>query len=244
MNHIVLIHGAWQGGWVWQIITSSLKIHNCSITVIDLPGHGENIYPIEKVTLELYIDQVVKKIMSLNGPVQLIGHSMAGIVISGVAEKIPDKIDNLIYLCAFLPCNGDSVMSLSQLFPQHPQLITNMVEGGLATELSATSKMEIFMHDSSEDIAKLAMSNFGIQAIEPIYTPLTLSQANFGSVKKHYIRCNKDRAIPPELQDIMLCRVPCDTVQELPSGHSPFFSHPMELVETIKLILIQINHTK
>ncbi|MFZ8423175.1 alpha/beta hydrolase, partial [Staphylococcus aureus] len=80
-----------------------------NVIVVNLPAHGvDNTYGVG-VGLNDYVKTVTDAINKVKGKVILIGHSMAGMVISQVAENIPNKIDKLIYVSAFLPKNGETL---------------------------------------------------------------------------------------------------------------------------------------
>lgn len=114
MSHYILIHGAWEESRMWQYVSPILEQNGHKVTAIDLPGHGENKQPILQVTMAGYIESVVDAIKRLDHKVILVGHSMTGTVISQVAELIPEKIEKLIYVAAFLLKEGGSVLEAMQ----------------------------------------------------------------------------------------------------------------------------------
>src|SRR5688572_27073038 len=112
MAVIVLVHGAWLGSWVWKKLIPLLEGNDYTIFAPDLPGLGQDETLLHKITFQSYVDCLIKLIENQNENVILVGHSMAGMVISAAAEKLPDRIFALVYLCAFLPKNGQSLMDL------------------------------------------------------------------------------------------------------------------------------------
>lgn len=84
---------------------------------LDLPGHGENKADIPDVTMQSYVNTIVEAIEKLNDKVVLVGHSLAGAIISQVAEVIPEKIDRLVYVAAMLLKDGDSALGVMQNDP-------------------------------------------------------------------------------------------------------------------------------
>ncbi len=110
MKHILFIHGAWGGAWEFEEIIETLNKRGLHSHAIDLPGHGQNKAAIPEVTMEAYVSQVIKAIQAIDGQVILVGHSLAGAVISQVGERIPGEIERLIYVAASLPKNGESAM--------------------------------------------------------------------------------------------------------------------------------------
>ena len=114
MSHYILLHGAWEESRMWDDVSPILQQNGHTVTAIDLPGHGGNKYPNSLVTTSGYIQAVVDVIKQLDHQVILVGHSMNGALISHVAEQIPEKIERLIYVTAFLLKDGGSVLEAMQ----------------------------------------------------------------------------------------------------------------------------------
>jgi len=109
MAEFLLVHGACHGAWCWRDVLPLLNIDGHSARAIDLPAHGEDTSAISDCSLDAYADKVIA---AIRGPVILVGHSLAGMTISAVAEKAPEKLERLIYLTAWLPGNGDSARDM------------------------------------------------------------------------------------------------------------------------------------
>jgi pimeloyl-ACP methyl ester carboxylesterase len=110
MSTFVLIHGAFHGAWCSNKVTPSWSrqgVHK--VVALDLPGHGGDQAPAAEVTLEAYADRVVEALDAHPEPVVLVGHSLSGTVISQVAERRPEKINKLEYLCVQLLPSGNRV---------------------------------------------------------------------------------------------------------------------------------------
>ena len=107
----VIVHGAWGGGHQWKEAAAALeKASGGSVHRVTLTGQGERVHLASpKNDLSTHIQDVVNVIQyeQLNAVV-LIGHSYGGAVISGVADQIPEKISQLIYLDAILLEDGKS----------------------------------------------------------------------------------------------------------------------------------------
>src|SRR5258705_1999515 len=111
MNTIVLVHGPWVDASCWDKIVPALKAAGHEVLVVSLPGHGADNTPFGNISLQSYVD-AVKRTIGKRTDVTLVGHSLAGITISEVAEQIPDQIRNLVYISAFLLRNGETVLQL------------------------------------------------------------------------------------------------------------------------------------
>ena len=102
MANFLLIHGACHGAGCWERVTPLLKAAGHSVVAPDLPGHGADTTRVSELSLKRY-GEFVSELAASNGPVVLVGHSMAGAVISRAAEAVPDQIERLVYLTAYLP---------------------------------------------------------------------------------------------------------------------------------------------
>ena len=110
----VLVHGAWGGGWDWKGVADRLEAKGHTAYRPTLTGLGERSHLVDRdVTLSTHIQDIenVIKFEQLNRVV-LVGHSYGGMVITGVAHKIPVKVEQLIYIDAILPEDGESLLSL------------------------------------------------------------------------------------------------------------------------------------
>ena len=110
----VLVHGAWHGGWCWQEVDQDLSKKNYKVYTPTLTGLGERKHLInESVNIETHIKDIVNLIeMEDLNDVYLVGHSYAGAVIEGVADRIPERLHKLIFLDAMLFENGQSPISM------------------------------------------------------------------------------------------------------------------------------------
>ena len=98
MKNYVLVHGAWEGSWAWEDVTSLLEKRGDKAIAVDLPGSYGNMQPVSETTLESYIKTTTEAI----GKVTLVAHSLGGATISQIAERMPEKIERLVYVASFL----------------------------------------------------------------------------------------------------------------------------------------------
>jgi len=236
MKNYVLVHGVWGEGSEFDEVKTLLSRNGSKVITPDLPGHGNNFKPIGKVTMEAYVRRVTEAINDLDEEVILVGHSFAGMVISQVAENIPEKIEQLVYIAAMLPKNGDTGLGLMQS-DKDGQLLPKVVFSECQTyaTIRVDDMREIMLHDADERhieemIPKLSMK----QATQPFMAPVQLSAINFGAVPKHYIRATLDKVISPSKQEEMIVNWKVDQVSTLESGHFPFTSMASRLCEVIE----------
>lgn len=108
----VLVHGAWHGGWCWQHVARLLRRQGHHVTTPTLSGLGElSGNGTADVSFESHVSDIVRHIeLEDLDNVVLVGHSYGGAVITHVADKIPNKLDLLIYLDAQISTSGQSLM--------------------------------------------------------------------------------------------------------------------------------------
>ena len=160
---------------------------------------------------------------------------MAGAVISQVAEEIPEKIERLIYVAAFLLNDGDSVLEAMQSDSEgefYPQLVFSD-DQSYATVPEQTLRTVGFHDVEARIIDRVLPLLHEKQATEPFLAKAVLSEAKFGTVPKSFIRTGIDRVTSPDLQDRMIANWETETVHKIESGHFPAFSVPVELAELL-----------
>ncbi len=120
----VLVHGAWHGGWCWQAVAQQLTDAHYRVYAPTLTGLGERKHLIEpSVDIDTHIQDIVNLIeMEDLHNVYLVGHSYAGAVIAGVADRIPSRLHKLIFLDAMIIEDGQSPISLQPKAVQEIQL--------------------------------------------------------------------------------------------------------------------------
>jgi pimeloyl-ACP methyl ester carboxylesterase len=109
----VLIHGAWQSIGTWDRLLPFLKKEGHKVVTPVLRGLGtDQSHLTSDITLHYHIEDVATELAALPGTAVLVGHSYAGMVISGAAEAHPGKVDSLVYLDAFIPEDGQCALDL------------------------------------------------------------------------------------------------------------------------------------
>jgi pimeloyl-ACP methyl ester carboxylesterase len=123
MATFVLIHGAWAGGVVWREMVPRLRQAGHEVHAPTLTGIGERKHLLGRtVDLDTHIDDVLGVIDDADlSDIVLVGHSYGGMVITGVADRVPDRIASLVYLDAFVPEAGKAVFD--QARPAGPQTV-------------------------------------------------------------------------------------------------------------------------
>lgn len=114
MSTFVLVHGAWHGGWAWRRVIPSLREAGHEVHAPTLTGVSDRAHLITpSVGLSTHIQDVVALIEAHDlDDVVLVGHSYAGHVVTGVADRIPDRLAKRVYLDAFVGGDGDAAIDL------------------------------------------------------------------------------------------------------------------------------------
>ncbi len=233
-KHFILVHGAWHGSWCWHKVKAHLLARGHAVTTPDLPGHFHNQEDFKNVTLARYVAHIEKYVRSSSQPVTLVGHSMAGTVISQIAENIPDKIKRLVYVAAFIPEDHHSLTDevSKATTPTLDALLTPNIEGAAIHLQISEDLRESFYANCTDDDTAFALSRLQAQPLFPFTDTISISHERFGSVPKLYIQCLCDKAILPQDQHRMAVHAGC-TIVTLNTDHSPFFSADKALADLI-----------
>ncbi|MBN8827229.1 MAG: alpha/beta fold hydrolase [Sphingobacteriia bacterium] len=233
MSVIILIHGAWHGAWCWKYIKPLLEEKGHIVITPDLPGLGEDKTSSSSVTMQMYINFISEIVNSQHEKVILVGHSLAGVIISGVAEAIPDKIKKLIYLCAFYVQNNESIQDVvNNKYICKNILEFDFYENGKLLSVKDHLLIPSFYNKCNIEDIDFSKQSLRPQSSEPFAARIKLSKEKYGSIPKIYIECIFDGGLPIEVQRKMVKEQPCK-VYSLETDHSPFFSTPKKLVQIL-----------
>jgi pimeloyl-ACP methyl ester carboxylesterase len=141
MATFVLVHGAWHGGWCYKRVAQRLRQAGHEVYTPTLTGVGERVHLMNRaINLDTHVQDILGVIRCEElSDFVLCGHSYGGMVISGVAEKIPEKIRSLVYLDAFVPADGHSLLDMvpAEMQATMRDDARHNGEGYLVTPLSA-----------------------------------------------------------------------------------------------------------
>lgn len=232
MKNLVLVHGSWYGAWCWQRVAERLRADGHRVRSPDLPAHGDDGTAVGEATLDAYVDAVVRSLPK-DAPATIVGHSMAGIVLSTLAERHPERVERLVYVAAYLVADGETIFGHAMadgdsalgphLRPDEAHGVIAVADEGFAAALASGC--------IDADVA-LARSKARPDPLAPLATPVHVTAERFGRVPRAYIKTLADRAVSTSLQTRMLAATPTPTI-ELDSGHSPFLSHDAALTAAI-----------
>ncbi len=232
MATFVLIHGAWSGGWCWKFVSPLLRQAGHDVYAPSLTGLGDRAHLLSReVDLELHIQDVLGVInwSELNN-VTLVGHSYGGMVVTGVADRVPDKIGSLIYLDAFMPKSGQALHDL--ISPERADSIFRSVEkkgeGWYVPPLPAP-----FWHIHDPELAALHDRLSTPHPLATMTQTLSLSVNHLNIAKKAFILATgyEPSSFPRFADEARDMDWP---VEELPTHHYTMFSMPQETADLLQ----------
>lgn len=231
--HVVLVHGAWAGGWVWDTVVGPLRAAGLRPHVVDLPGVGGDDHDDESVTIDTLVDHVVARVRALDGPAVLVGHSGAGVIVTRVAELVPELVLGVTYVAGFmLPSGTDFGALCAGLGWPSDVGIARWLEfsdDGRLSRVPPEAGAAVFFHDAPADQAIIAG-----RALRPQQESARLIAAHwtaerFGARPRLYIEATADRTVPIEAQRYMQQLTPGARVVTLDTGHAPQLTAPDRL---------------
>jgi len=233
---LVLVHGAFGGAWCWEPVVAPLEARGHTVETLDLPGAGDDQTPVEGVTLASCAARVCDVLRSRPEPAVLVAHSMGGVVATQAASDCPERVAALVFVCAFMPANGQSLLDLTHTPEgQDDEIQANLVVAGeppVATLTPEATRQAIY-NRCTEEQAEWAIERRRPQPVAPFATPVAVDEEALARIPRSYVLAEHDRSIPPALQRRMIREHPCREVVELDADHAPYLSATDELVDAL-----------
>lgn len=215
MTTFLLVHGAWHSGRAWDRVVPLLESAGHRVLAPTLTGYGDKAHLLSpEVGLGTHIDDVAG-VLENEHDVVLVGHSYAGMVISGAADRMPERIARLVFLDAMVPEDGETA---ADVIPFTKQLIDAAVDGW------RVPPMGLFGVTDPDDVAWLR-TMLSDQPVGCLTEPVRLANPAAKAIPRTHIHCLADRPAG-------LTRRPVpagEPVRELPTGHDCMITMPAEL---------------
>jgi pimeloyl-ACP methyl ester carboxylesterase len=224
--NLVLVHGSYAGGWIWDLVRPDLERRGHRVTVVDLPisdpDAGGSAYA-----------QAIADAVDWTEPPVLVAHSSSGLVAPIVAEGHP--VRRMIFVAAMLARPGMSANEQRGAEPIDAPAPPTTVQwtdlGNGVWSVGPDTATELFWHDAPPDVAAWAVARLRPQSYRPMTETSPL--AAWPDVPSAYIACRDDHATNPAWQlTASRERLGVEPV-ELDGGHSPMLSRPAELAEVL-----------
>jgi pimeloyl-ACP methyl ester carboxylesterase len=230
MTTYVLVHGAWHGGWCWKRLSSALQAPGVEIYTPTLTGLGERAHLASRdVSLETHIQDVLGTIESERlDDVILVGHSYAGVVVTAVADRVPQRVSRLVYLDAMVPKTGQSLYDTAgPVFRERIEGLVKTQGEGWYIPLPTAERMGLF--DQSD--IDFAMPRLVPHPARTFAEAVTLKSPWGKPVRRTYINCI-GKSTPGGPRSSQAAGI--DDYHELSTGHDAMVTMPIELAMLLR----------
>jgi pimeloyl-ACP methyl ester carboxylesterase len=245
MATYVLVPGAWLGGWVWLAVARELRGRGHEVYPATLTGLGERVHLARpEVDLEMHIQDVVNLIEyeGLDG-VTLLGHSYAGMVVTGVADRVANRLERLIYLDTAPFEDGEALIDFYP--PEGRAWVERLVaEQGDGWRFPLPPLKQLGMSSSLAGLGEaeraLLVRKATSQPFATLTQPLRLTRTEPGRYQRVVIACDDVRKLLAlGIPRIQALREPPWQMRELPTGHWPMLSMPGELATLLHELTVR-----
>lgn len=236
-NTYVLVHGAWHDGRSWSRVAALLTAQGHRVFTPSLTGHGDKAHLLgPEVGLTTHVDDVVGLILDQElGDVVLVGHSYAGMVVSGVANRIPDRIARLVYVDAMVPTHGENAVDVLPVTQAMIDAAATAAEPWrIPPPPELPAPLGLFGVTDPDDVAWLR-STLTDESVLCFQQPVELDDPAQALIPRVHVLCVGDgppgitrRPVPPTQPNGEPSRV-----HELKSGHDCMITNPGEVAELL-----------
>ncbi len=229
----IFLHGAWQASWCWKRVADPLMAAGHRVITPDLPGHGMRMQPTHTVTFQDYVTAIIELVEQQAEPVTLIGHSMAGLIISQVAEHVPNRIKELVFIAAYIPEDNQSLFSIAEKLESRgvsPLLLIDRVKQEIQLK-RCPELMSLFFNRCSTKDAQEAFNQLQPQPLQPFTAKVRVGDS-FNRVAKRFFICTDDRVLLPSDQ-LKMSNKATKHITHLDADHSAYYSNTEDLVSLI-----------
>jgi pimeloyl-ACP methyl ester carboxylesterase len=236
MARFVFVHGAFGGAWNWDPVREPLEAAGHTVEAFDLPGAGNDTTPIDEVSLESCAERVCAVLAERPAPAILVGYSMGGAIVTQAASNSPERVAALVFVSAFMPSNGQSLLDLTHL----PEGAEDMIQANIVIEgdpplatLPDEAALQAIYNCCTTENATVCVARQRPQPVGPFADPVSVDDELLASIPRFYVLTMQDNSIPPALQRRMIEEHPCRKVVELDADHAPAYSATADLVAAL-----------
>ncbi|MEM1360620.1 MAG: alpha/beta fold hydrolase [Pseudomonadota bacterium] len=233
-RHYVLVHGVWHGGWCWARVETLLRAKGHSVSAPTQTGLGERAHLLRPgITVEVFVEDIVQHILFEDlSDVVLVGHSFGGIPITGVADRIPERLAKLVYLDAIALETGETWLSLlPEEIAADRTALAEKTSGGLSLPPAPPESFGVTL---PQDVAFLA-PRLTPHPFETFTSALSLKAPVGNGVPAHYIRCTEPSYPPAKIAHERALALGWP-VTEIKTGHDAMVTAPGALAERLQTI--------
>ncbi len=230
----VLVHGMWHGGWCWNDVADTLRKRGHTVTTPTQTGLGERSHLMSKeITLDIFISDIVNHIHWHElQDVTLVGHSFAGAVILGVADRVPHRLRRLIFLDGAVMDNAETWFGkLPGDIADERLAAAQESSGGLSLPVGDPRTFGVTEPDQVAHLKRLMTPH----PLGTCTTPLNLDGPPGNSVPIDYIVCT-DPEYPPAAGSHQRARALGWRMHELATGHDAMVSAPKATADLLEKV--------
>jgi pimeloyl-ACP methyl ester carboxylesterase len=232
MANFVLVHGGWHGGWCWDRVAPLVRAAGHRVWAPTLTGLAEKVHLLTPETdLETHIGDIVDLFRDVGiEDAILVGHSYAGMVISGVADRIPGQIAQLVFLDAIVAEDGQSQYDLlpSERREYYRQRARNEGDGW---RVPPPPPEAMGITDPAE--AAWLRERMTFHPLRALEQPVQLTGVG-SSLPRSYIQCTTGPVVASFAPFADRASASRDwDVYELETGHDAMLTAPVELSATL-----------
>lgn len=230
----VLVHSAWHGGWCWQPVSARLRAAGATVYAPSLSGMGEHANTLTPaIDLNTHITDIVNLLVAEDlHNVVLVGHSYAGLVIAGVADRMPERLRQLVFLDAVLAENGQSLVATHPREVQAAFAAAAAPSHGLSMPIRSTASFGI----TDPATVRWADARLTPQPYRCFTQPLVLQHSYNKGLTLSFITCTKPELTVLKVFADRTRHNPHWTYYELPTGHDAMLSQPLETATLLQKI--------
>jgi pimeloyl-ACP methyl ester carboxylesterase len=236
-ENFVLVHGAWHGAWCWAGVIGRLEAAGDRAYAVDLPAHGANRLDPALATRALYVDAVVRQIEERNlKDVVLAGHSLGGMTIAGVAQRIPKRIKRVVFVTALvIPHDSSPADDLGPIMSAEAAgHIHGLAEGAPVITLSEERFRSAFIQDGSRDLQDFVIAALVPEPSAPFLERAALKDFYASAVPVSYVLCEQDIIFDDvKVWERFAGRFKNPTIHRINSGHEVMFTQPLACAKTL-----------
>ncbi len=218
MPTIVLVHGAWHGPWAWDEVRRYLDLARIASAAVALPSVGEDTGKLGGLADDVAAVSAV--LDELSGPFVLVGHSYSGVPVTEVAATRED-VTHVVYASAFAIPAGTSMLDAIGGPPPEWWIFAEDRETIMPDNPGA-----VLYGECAPAVANGAIARLRPQSACSVREPLRA--AGYGETPATYVICERDAALPADMQEGIAGLAQAATVS-LDADHSPMLSRPAEL---------------
>ncbi|MFI5783926.1 alpha/beta fold hydrolase [Nocardia sp. NPDC051570] len=237
MSTYLLVHGAWHSGQCWVRVVQALASAGHRISTPTLTGYGDRRHLLgPQVGLDTHVEDIVTLLLEEDlTEVILVGHSYAGLVISAVANQVPDRIAHLVYLDAMVPEDGETAVDV---LPVTQALIDLALQSDSGWRVPPLPELPppagLFGVNDPTDIAWLH-TMLSDQPVRCLQQPVRLDNPAVHAIPRTHIHCTARTPQSPDRRPVPTTQPNGTPAQiwELPTGHDCMITMPLELTELL-----------